>query len=123
MLRKFILAVLFLALAWVSGCVSRNLEELNPLPSVCASDTVTYKYSIVKILDDNSCSGCHADGSSSGGVNLDGYENVKRYADNGKLYGVTSHTSGSPMPKNMPRISQNEIDRIQAWICIGAPNN
>jgi hypothetical protein len=122
MLRKFALAIPILT-ASLLGCVSRNLEDLNPVPTVCATDTVTYKYSIVNILTDNSCIGCHATAGASGGVNLEGYSNVKRYADNGKLYGVTSHTSGSPMPKGQPRITQNEIDRIQAWVCNGAPNN
>lgn len=113
----------FLACCALASCVSRNLEELNPPPKVCATDTVTYRYSIVNILTDNSCIACHNNSSASGNVNLEGYANVKRYADNGKLFGVTSHTSGSPMPKGGDRISQLEIDKIQAWVCQGAPNN
>jgi mono/diheme cytochrome c family protein len=114
---------LLLACSCFASCVSRNLEELNPPPTVCATDTVTYRFSIVNILTDNSCIACHNNSFGSGGVNLEGYANVKRYADNGKLYGVTSHTSGSPMPKGSDRITQSEIDKIQAWVCQGAPNN
>jgi len=123
MFKTVINSILLLIIVYSSSCVSRNVEELNPISQTCSTDTITYSYSILKVLEDNSCLVCHSASSVEGGVNLEGYTNVKKYAENGKLYGAVSHTSGSPMPKGGSKITQNEIDRVQAWICNGSLNN
>ena len=67
---------------------------------------------------------CHSASSAMGSVNLDGYAQVKTYADNGKLYGVITHASGfSPMPKNSPKMSDCDIAIIKRWIDDGKQNN
>ena len=47
-----------------------------------------------------------------GNVNLEGYQNVKPYVDDGSLYGTTNHEPGwSVMPTSGVRIPYCEIEK------------
>lgn len=89
----------------------------------CDTTSVTYSTQIVKILTTN-CTSCHNTTTSNGGVTLDSYAGVKAQADNGKLYGCASHSSGyKVMPPSGVRISECNITAIKLWIDEGAQNN
>ncbi|MFN5630253.1 MAG: hypothetical protein ACK48W_13315 [Bacteroidota bacterium] len=105
-----------------SSCYYDNEEELYPSVITCDTITVTYSNSVAPILT-SSCNGCHSSASPSGGVILDSYSQASVYALNGKLYGVVSHTSGSPMPKGGSKIDNCSIAKIKKWAAAGAPNN
>ena len=108
-----------------SSCYYDNEEELYPSVITCDTITVTYSNSVVPILT-ASCNGCHSSVSASasgGGVILDSFSQASVYALNGKLYGVVSHTSGSPMPKGGAKIDDCSIAKIKKWAAAGAPNN
>ena len=94
---------------------------------VTTCDTVGMKYSsnIVPILQAN-CYSCHGNGSTggSGGISLDGYANLKKWADNGYLVGNITHASGYvAMPLGGGKLSDCDINKIIAWIHQGEPNN
>ncbi|UOQ72348.1 hypothetical protein [Hymenobacter cellulosilyticus] len=119
--------VLFLVggLAMLSSCAYDNAEELFAAqPTVqCDVTSTTYSATISPILD-QSCRNCHSARFPSGNVNLEGYAQAKRYADNGMLVGVTSHAPGfDPMPLGMPKLSDCDVARIKQWVENKAPNN
>lgn len=92
-----------------------------------ACDTVNMKYAanVAPILAAH-CYICHgtATNSTSGGIVLEGYSNLKVMADNGNLIGAISHAAGYPaMPQNAAKLSDCDINTIRSWIDNGTQNN
>ena len=107
----------------LSGCYYDNREDLYPTNVACDTSAVTYSGSVLSIIQNN-CYGCHGSGNTLGNVNLDGYTNLKAYADNGKLAGVINHSPGfSPMPQGGNKLSSCNISTIEKWISDGSPDN
>lgn len=72
------------------------------------------------------CLQCHSAASAPffGNVNLETYNDVKVYVDNGKFIGSIRHDSGySPMPQGQAKFSSCNISKIEKWIADGALNN
>lgn len=122
-----IFLILFGTMALLSSCYYDNEEELYPAPEgqVLACDTTDVSYSgFVQPLLGEHCTGCHAGTTPSGNVSLDNHESVKRWADDGTLYGAMAHLDGySQMPKGGNRLPQCDLDKVKAWIDAGAQNN
>jgi cytochrome c5 len=115
----------FLLLLSLGACSYDNAEELleRQPPAACDSTAVTYALTISPLLDAN-CRDCHNQAVPVANINLEGYEQTKRYADNGLLVGVVTHAKGfSPMPKDGARLSDCDISCIKAWVAAGALNN
>lgn len=119
MKKATILLVSLLALA---GCYYDIEEELYPTSS-CKTVEMSYASDITNILQNYSCLSCHSAVSNQGSVNLEGYDNLKKWVDNGTLLKSMKHDGASPMPKNQAKMNQCDIDKIEAWITDGAPNN
>ena len=106
------------------GCYYDTEEQLYPATGPCETTGVTYNSTIVSLLQANGCLGCHSGGAPSGNISLEGYNNVRIVALNGKLYGVVSHSAGfSPMPQGGNKMSSCNINKIKAWVDAGANNN
>ncbi len=120
-MRNLWLLLIFVGL--LSSCYYNNEEELFGIVP-CDATNVTYSGTIQKILTAN-CTGCHSDASLQGGLSLEGYEKVKVFAAaGGALLGTVKHLNNfSPMPKNLPKISDCDISKIEKWVADGAPNN
>ena len=104
-----------------SACYYDNVEDLYP--NGCNTTDVTYSEDVVSILQSN-CLSCHNDLSEQGGVNLDGYDNLIPYVEDGSFMGSIRHEEGwEPMPLTGGMISSCSIDKLQAWIDAGALNN
>lgn len=89
----------------------------------CNTDNVSYSATVLPIIQNN-CMGCHSAANTGGGILLTNYAQIQTIALNGKLYGTISHSTGySPMPKNLPKMSDCAIAQIQSWVNAGAPNN
>ncbi|MBS1543665.1 MAG: hypothetical protein JST14_08535 [Bacteroidetes bacterium] len=111
------------ALILLTGCFYDVESVLYPDTGCAPVTTVSYSKDIVPILSQY-CLSCHSGTFASGGIPLDTYTSVKRYADNGQLLGSVQWTSGySPMPKNGNKLSSCKVGLIQKWIEAGAPNN
>ena len=118
-MKNSILWILMIVL--MGGCYYDNVEELYP--NGCNTNDVTYSGNIVPILQSN-CYSCHNDLSQQGGINLQGYENVLIYVEDGSLMGSVRHDEGyEPMPLTGGKLSNCSIDRMQAWIDAGALDN
>lgn len=104
----------------VSSCYYDVEEELYP-GGGCETANMSYTNDIIPILTNNGCLGCHGDLAT---LDLTGYQDLKIYADNGALLGSIRHENGyRPMPDNMPKIDQCDIDKIAAWIEQGTLEN
>lgn len=117
-------AMLLMNAFFLGGCYTDNEEDLYP-DEVCATTEPSFSATIGPILSHN-CLSCHGDrinGGSGGGINLEGYANVKNQVDNGLLLSaVKQDGNASPMPKG-GRLSDCQIQQIEQWILNGAPNN
>ncbi|MBI1185359.1 hypothetical protein GC194_13895 [bacterium] len=125
MKTKNLALALLIAFA-TQGCWYDNEEDMYPSQNnnSCVTDNMSFTSDIVPILTSNSCISCHNASMSSSGVNLDGYDNVKPWADNGRLYGSVNHDNGYfAMPQGLPKIDQCQIDKLKAWIDQGTTNN
>ncbi len=124
-MKHKIIGTIMLITFTITGCYKDVEEELYP-GSGASCDTTNVKYSVTvtSILQNYGCLGCHSGAGSSGNIRLDSYSAVKQLADNGKLYGSITWSSGfSPMPKGGAKMSTCDISKIKAWIDAGAPNN
>ena len=84
---------------------------------------MSYANNIVPILNDY-CLSCHSASANQGGVNMEGYNQVKPYVTNEKLIKSIRHDSGvSQMPKNADKLDSCTIAKVAAWIDQGALNN
>ena len=108
----------------VVSCSKSSEDTLSQTPgNSCDTTNVTYSTDVVPILQAH-CYSCHGNGTISGGVSLDSYEDVKQQAENGFLLGTITHASGyPPMPQDGPQLSDCNINIIRAWIDNGTPNN
>jgi hypothetical protein len=124
-LQKRLISVLFLLTAslLMTGCYYDVAEELYPNQQVCDTSAVTYS-SVVRVILQTHCLGCHPASAAQGNVVLATYNDVRTYALNGMLSGVINHQSGySPMPKGGNKLPDCDIRKIEIWIASGAPNN
>ncbi|MBN2172621.1 MAG: hypothetical protein JW731_00725 [Bacteroidales bacterium] len=109
--------------AVLQSCYYDSEEELYPSESNCDLSNVTYSGTITAILSQN-CYSCHSSNFPQGNVVLDNYDDLKVVIDNGRFWGAVNHESGfTPMPQNLPKLPQCELDKIKTWLDNGAMNN
>jgi mono/diheme cytochrome c family protein len=109
----------------IATWISQGAKDLTCDSQVeeCQSAGTTYT-NTVKSLIDNTCVGCHSGTSPSGGINLNGYANLKIQVDNGKFWGAISWADGyNNMPQGGTKLDDCTLAKIKNWIDNGAPNN
>jgi len=115
------LAFIGFGITVAAGCAYDKKEVVHP-PCIIPA-TVTYTAQIEPILRNN-CYRCHSATSLISGIQLDSYAALKVYAQNGQLYGVTSHAPGfRPMPDDGGKLDDCSIATIKRWIDTGTPEN
>ncbi|MDE3142613.1 MAG: hypothetical protein KGL19_00565 [Bacteroidota bacterium] len=122
-----------ITLIGIISCSKQSADTLTttpttpttPVTSQCDTSAVKYSADITSILQNN-CYSCHGSGNTggSGGILLEGYSNLKIWADNGKLVGNVTHASGFvAMPYGLPKLPDCQVNKIVAWVHQGALNN
>lgn len=107
----------------LAGCYYDKEDLLYPAGS-CDTSNSTYSSAVQPAFQIYGCIGCHSGSAPSGNILLNSYADVKTYAQNGKLYGSITHTSGYvAMPQGGNKMSTCDINKIKAWIDAGALNN
>ena len=131
LIRRKIISYLFVSLMITFLFVLVSCEEdeivkvvpVSNLPAGCDTLAVTYSGTIKAIMAGN-CTDCHG---SLGGVNLESYNNVRKYAMNGDI--ISSIDIKDQIPGGMRIYMSNkskvdcQIFQIKAWINKGAPND
>ena len=106
-----------------AGSCYYDNEQLLYGEQDCTDTNATYSGRVSQILATN-CLQCHSASAANGGVVLQGYANAKAMAENGRLMGAITHSSGFfPMPKNAPKLRECDIEAIRLWIQNGTQNN
>ncbi|MCB0643522.1 MAG: hypothetical protein KDC44_17870 [Phaeodactylibacter sp.] len=116
---------LTLSLAFLTGCYYDNKEDLYQyIQQVdCTATAATFATDVDPILA-TYCQLCHSNSRQDGNVNLEGYQNVKPYVENGKLYGTMNHDAGFLiMPTSGVKVSFCELEKVRLWIANGALND
>jgi len=104
-----------------TSCYYDNEEELYPGP--CDVSVTGYQEVILPIIE-NKCYGCHSASEAQGGINLEGYDALMDYVDDGTFDCSINWNSGcSPMPKNSSQLPTCELALINRWLANGALNN
>lgn len=127
-MKKFLLP---LCLMLMAGCYYDKEDALYPNPSngggnnpvPCDTVNMTYTNSIKPIFEQYcNMAGCHDAITKSSGHNLTTYAGTKPGVLSGKLLGSVKQEPGYfPMPKDLPKLSDCDIAKIEAWINAGAP--
>jgi hypothetical protein len=117
------LGLAFIGVTFLPGCYYDNEEELYELwyaQNVCDTLNVSYSQDIKPIIDGQcATSGCHVAGGTGNGI-FDNYNGVKAKVDNGSMMDRVVMTRD--MPPSVP-LSDCNVQKFQAWINAGAPNN
>jgi len=124
---KYTIKLIFIAFAFsviLYGCYNDSEEYLYPnITNNCDTSNVTFTANINAINTEN-CLNCHQGSGAGGGIDLNGYANIKIQVDNGKYIGTIKQLPGySPMPKGGNKLSDCKINQIDIWIRNGALNN
>jgi uncharacterized membrane protein len=115
------LAFIGFGITAAAGC-AYDKKEVIQVPCTIPT-TVTYTARIEPIIRNN-CYRCHSAATLISGIQLDSYAALKAYAQNGKLYGVTSHAPGfRPMPDDGGKLDDCSLALIKKWIDTGTPEN
>lgn len=92
-------------------------------PEGCDSVQVSFSQTIRPIIQGR-CFGCHSGPSPSGNISLQSHADLVAVANNGKLLGSITHSTGFvPMPQNSAKLSACQIAQIRKWINDGTPDN
>jgi hypothetical protein len=105
---------------WIlQGADSLSCDEIN----TCDTIAVSYMTDIVPILQNN-CYGCHGSVAPSGNIMLNSFTGVSTVAENGRLVGAVTHSTGyESMPQNQDKLPDCDIANIVGWVNQGAKNN
>jgi hypothetical protein len=92
-------------------------------PSECSTENIKFSVDVLPVIN-NHCKGCHNGASASGGINLDGYANIKIQVDNGNLIGAITWLSGyQRMPQGQDQLDACTLNKIKKWVDDGAQDN
>lgn len=121
-MKKTLFASIALVAA-LSSCTYNSVEDLQP----AACDTVEVSYSnFIEPLIQESCAyaGCHAGSFPQAQLDLTTYASVRNIAENGKLTDRINRAVGDPflMPTT-GKLPPCPIEKIEAWVAAGAPQN
>lgn len=106
--------LLFLIVGIFESCKYDKQEELYGSNNC---DTTVVVYEDIRSQFEQDCYNCHLAGNGTG-VEIFDYTSLSSYAQKrgSLLMGVTSHTTGSPMPKGGGKWSECRVNKLKAWI-------
>jgi hypothetical protein len=117
-MQKFTLLIL-LFFGLLSACTFQNEEEYFEHYN-CNTDSISYDS--VTVVFKNICLQCHSTSfTRRDGIFFDNYELTKASINTGLVLPAIKHAGPYKMPYNMDKLSDCQIERIEAWIEDGMP--
>ena len=117
------------SIIFTNSCYYDNEEELyEEYIAACDTTGISFASDIKPILA-VSCDNCHSTASApllGAGINLNDAEKIAAFEVQypGRFYGSVVHVRPySPMPKGSRKLDNCSLNKIDAWIKAGAPNN
>jgi len=102
--------------------IMQGAENTN-CGTVCDPNQSSFAQDIFPLLQDY-CIGCHNSARTDGNVNLENYNEIIPYVDNGSLIGTIQHAEFFiAMPPSGSKMSDCRVAQIEKWIAEGAENN
>ncbi len=105
----------------IAKWITQGAKEVN-CSVVIDTQNVSFSKTVWPLLSTN-CIGCHKSGSTSGGVNLESYAQVKAYVDNKRLWGSLNSLPGYVSMPPLGKLTDCQLIAIKKWIDAGAKNN
>lgn len=111
-------------LAFALNCTYHNEDDyFKDNTDICHTDNMSFNTDIYPMFE-SSCISCHSNTNASGGINLEGYENLKLHAESGIITKVINHEPGvSAMPLYADKWTECSIAKFDAWVEQGMKNN
>ena len=101
-------------------------EETNTEVVECKIDSLSFKKDILPIFESN-CFSCHNEekyASKADGNLMQSYQDIKKLLDEGLIIGNIERRAGFiGMPYKKEKIDSCDIEKIKAWVKLGAINN
>ena len=94
----------------------------NKCDGPCDTTNVTFSNTISPIMQ-TSCVGCHSGSKPGGNISLTNYQEILAQANNGKLLGSVTYTTGFVGMPVTTKLSDCDVNAIRIWISKGAQNN
>lgn len=121
---RFLAPMVCLA-AWLMlpGCASDNVEELAQKAANtdnCSGTQINYNKNIKPLLE-NRCTPCHNGGILNGGLRLDTYADAFNAAARVQTRVNLPANHPQLMPQGGPKLSDCQLQQINAWIVNGRP--
>ena len=114
-----------LLLVMGSGCKNDSLEDFEPVEvEECDTSDISFSVDVMPVLE-TKCNEntCHGGDFPQGGIGLSSYESVSA-VDEDRLTGAIRHDEDyQNMPDNAEKLSECDIQKIEAWINQGKPDN
>jgi hypothetical protein len=121
-MERQIIKILLIGVVVASGCYYDSAENLYPSTG-CVTTNMSLQTDILPILESN-CYVCHSAAIHSGDVVLEGYDELIKQINKGRLLGAINHETGFfEMPQGAPKLGTCEISKIEHWIVEGKKNN
>lgn len=106
----------------IKDWISQGAENTN-CGAPCDSTASSFASDIFPLLQ-NYCIGCHNVTRADGNVDIDSYDKIIPYVENGQLVGTMAHEPlFIKMPPGGSKVSDCRIAQVQKWINEGAQDN
>lgn len=90
----------------------------------CDTANISFLSSILPIFQGSCMSNCHNPVNLTGGISLTNYAEIAQEVKFGEVLQRIRHDQGfAPMPTSGVKIDQCKLDKIDAWVDAGHPNN
>jgi hypothetical protein len=119
--RKFILIVMGLFLLLSNCRYDNEVDYFKSSTNQCDTLNMSFQTDVNPVIT-ASCLGCHGNAGAAFGINLEGYDNVKKNSAN-MLKTIEQKPGVPPMPQGSAKLSDCTINKINAWINQGLKNN
>ena len=122
---KYYIVIVIFILYWICNSTSCTLQNEEDYLKDIICDTTDISYNDLTYIFTGTCTACHSElFTYRDGIKMDSYNNVKSSINTGLVWPSINHANGvPPMPGGMSKLSDCELDKIEAWINAGMPEN